>query len=160
MLMLEWLPDFPELAGVKATDITLDSREVGKGSIFIALKGFQVDGHSFIRDAIARGAVAVLCERTPEQIDRSVPVCVIEDLRARLGDLVHRFYGSVTDSMKLIGITGTNGKTSTCQYVAQSLDFLGSRCGIIGTNGQGLWGQLTTTLNTTWYLIREILFYI
>ncbi|MEJ2042361.1 MAG: UDP-N-acetylmuramoyl-L-alanyl-D-glutamate--2,6-diaminopimelate ligase [Reinekea sp.] len=152
--MLEWLPDFPELAGVKATDITLDSREVGKGSIFIALQGFQVDGHSFIGDAIARGAVAILCERTPELIDRSVPICVIENLRERLGDLVHRFYGSVTDTMKLVGITGTNGKTSTCQYIAQSLDFLGNRCGIIGTNGQGLWGQLTTTLNTTPDVIR------
>ena len=152
--MLEWLPDFPQLAGIKATDLSLDSREISKGSIFIALRGFQHDGHAFIEDAIRQGAVAVLCEQVPEQASRTVPICVIENLRERLGDLAHRFFGSATDTLGLIGVTGTNGKTSTCQYIAQSLDFLGNRCGIIGTNGQGLWGQLTETLNTTPDVIR------
>lgn len=152
--MMEWLPDYPELAGIKANDITLDSREVSRGSIFIALKGFHVDGHDFIESAIASGAVAVLAERTVALASASVPVCVVDDLKEKLGELSHRFFGSVTKQLKLIGITGTNGKTSTCQYVAQSLDYLGRRCGIIGTNGQGLWGQLTDTLNTTPDVVR------
>lgn len=153
--MMDWLPEHSDLAGIKAVDITLDSREVTRGSVFIALKGFQADGHDFIEAAIAKGAVAVLCERTVTmQLDTAVPICVVDRLRERMGELAHRFYGSATDALRVIGITGTNGKTSTCQYVAQSLDFLGRRCGIIGTNGQGLWGQLSDTLNTTPDVIR------
>ncbi len=152
--LMDWLPAHPELAGIKAIDITLDSREVTRGSIFIALKGYSVDGHDFIESALANGAVAVLCERPVNVANTVVPICVIENLKEVLGGLAHRFYGAVSQQLKVIGITGTNGKTSTCQYIAQSLDFLGKRCGIIGTNGQGLWGQLTETLNTTPDVIR------
>jgi len=152
--MMDWLPDCPDLAGVRAIDITLDSREVTRGSIFIALKGYSVDGHDYIASALNNGAVAILCERSVAITKSAVPICVIENLKEKLGGLSHEFYGSVTDQMKMVGITGTNGKTSTCQYIAQSLDFLGKRCGIIGTNGQGLWGQLTETLNTTPDVIR------
>ncbi len=152
--MLDWLPSCTQLAGVKAIDLTVDSREVTKGSIFIALKGFTADGHDFIEDAISNGAVAVLCERQISHVKSEVPVCVVEGLKEKLGELSHLFYGAVASAMKVIGITGTNGKTSTCQYIAQSMDYLGKRCGIIGTNGQGLWGQLTQTLNTTPDVIR------
>lgn len=152
--MMEWLPEYPQLAGIKAIDITQDSREVTRGSIFVALKGFTVDGHDYINEAIEKGAVAVLCEHAVASSDAQVPVCEVADLKGRLGELAHRFYESSTETLRVIGITGTNGKTSTCQYIAQSLDFLGRRCGIIGTNGQGLWGQLTDTLNTTPDVIR------
>jgi UDP-N-acetylmuramoyl-L-alanyl-D-glutamate--2,6-diaminopimelate ligase len=152
--MLDWLPECHDLAGVRALDITLDSREVTRGSIFVALRGHVLDGHDFIDSALASGAVAILCERAVPQPQGAVPICVIDNLAERLGDLTHRFYGSVTDQLNLVGITGTNGKTSTCQYIAQSLDFLGKRCGIIGTNGQGLWGQLSETLNTTPDVVR------
>lgn len=151
--MLEWLPDCSDLAGLPITKLTLDSREVSRGSCFIALKGAKQDGHDFIEHAIGLGATAVLCEREIS-IKSAVPVCVVENLKERLGELTHRFYGEPTHSLKMIGITGTNGKTSTCQYIAQALDFLGKRCGIIGTNGQGLWGQLSETLNTTPDVIR------
>lgn len=150
--LLAWLPECPELAGLKALDMTLDSREVRRNTVFVALAGQSFDGHDFIDQAIAQGAVAVLAER-PVRSER-VPVVVMADLRERLGDLAHRFYQEPTASLSMIGITGTNGKTSTCQYIAQSLDFLGKRCGIIGTNGQGLWGALQDTLNTTPDVIR------
>ena len=152
--MLDWLPECHDLAGVRALDITLDSREVTRGSIFVALKGHVLDGHDFIDAALANGAVAILCERAVPQPQGAVPICIIDNLAGRLGDLTHRFYGSVTEQLSMIGITGTNGKTSTCQYIAQSLDFLGKRCGIIGTNGQGLWGQLSETRNTTPDVVR------
>jgi UDP-N-acetylmuramoyl-L-alanyl-D-glutamate--2,6-diaminopimelate ligase len=61
--MLDWLPEYPELAGIKANGISLDSREVSRGSIFIALKGYSVDGHDYIDSAISNGAVAVLAEK-------------------------------------------------------------------------------------------------
>lgn len=150
--LLQWLPECPELAGLNALDITLDSREVRRNWVFVALAGRSHDGHDFIDQAIADGAVAVLAER-PVRSAR-VPVIVVDGLRRRLGDIAHRFYQEPTASLSMIGITGTNGKTSTCQYVAQSLDFLGKRCGIIGTNGQGLWGALQETLNTTPDVIR------
>ncbi|TXR51993.1 UDP-N-acetylmuramoyl-L-alanyl-D-glutamate--2,6-diaminopimelate ligase [Reinekea thalattae] len=155
--MMDWLPEYPELAGVKAIQLTTDSREVTKGSIFIALniESYARDGHDFIESAIDQGAVAVLCERALKTaINTAVPICVVADLKQRLGDLAHRFYGSASEKLSMIGVTGTNGKTSTCQYIAQSLDYLGKRCGVIGTNGQGLWGQLTDTLNTTPDIIR------
>ncbi|WP_320823454.1 UDP-N-acetylmuramoyl-L-alanyl-D-glutamate--2,6-diaminopimelate ligase [Reinekea sp.] len=152
--MLDWLPECHALAGVRAVDLTLDSREVTRGSIFVALKGHVLDGHDFINAALANGAVAILCERPVTLGSSAVPICVIDHLADRLGDLSHRFYGSVTEQFSMIGITGTNGKTSTCQYIAQSLDFLGMRCGIIGTNGQGLWGQLSETRNTTPDVVR------
>jgi len=152
--MLDWLPECHALAGVRAVNLTLDSREVTRGSIFVALEGHVLDGHDFIASALANGAVAVLCERPAPQVASAVPICVVENLGERLGELTHRFYGSVTEQLSMIGITGTNGKTSTCQYIAQSLDFLGKRCGIIGTNGQGLWGQLSETRNTTPDVVR------
>jgi UDP-N-acetylmuramoyl-L-alanyl-D-glutamate--2,6-diaminopimelate ligase len=151
--MLEWLPECTDLAGIQANHLTLDSREVTRNSIFVALKGYRVDGHDYIDDAIKNGASAVLCEHD-SGLHRAVPVCVINDLKNRLGELAHSFYGNATEQMIMVGITGTNGKTSTCQYVAQALDYLGKRCGIIGTNGQGLWGQLSETLNTTPDVIR------
>ncbi|MFQ3260649.1 UDP-N-acetylmuramoyl-L-alanyl-D-glutamate--2,6-diaminopimelate ligase [Reinekea sp.] len=151
--MMEWLPECPDLAGIQASQLTIDSREVTRNTIFIALAGFKVDGHDFIDDAIANGASAVLCEK-PIEFHKSVPVCVVENLKERLGALTHSFYNSSTEQMRMIGVTGTNGKTSTCQYVAQALDYLGKRCGIIGTNGQGLWGQLSETLNTTPDVVR------
>lgn len=152
--MMEWLPECSALAGIKANNITLDSREVTAGSIFVALKGFTQDGHDYIEKAIAQGAVAVLCEHAQITEKFAVPVCEIENLAQRLGELTHQFYGAATEQLKVIGVTGTSGKTSTCQYLAQAMDFLGKRCGVIGTNGQGLWGQLTQTLNTTPDVIR------
>ena len=152
MPLQNWLPDNHELAGLKARELTLDSREVSRNDVFVALSGRAFDGHDYIDQAIAAGAVAVLAEH--EVGEKSVPVVVIGELRERLGDLAHRFYGNATEHLEMIGITGTNGKTSTCQYIAQSLDYLGKRCGIIGTNGQGLWGALQETLNTTPDVIR------
>ena len=145
--LIDWLPEHTELAGVNALDLTLDSREVRRGSVFVALAGSAVDGHDFIDAAIDAGAVAVLAERAVG--DKAVPLVVLPQLRQRLGELAHRFFDAPSERLGVIGITGTNGKTSSCQYIAQSLDFLGRRCGIIGTNGQGLWGALQQTRNTT-----------
>ena len=145
--LIDWLPEYTELTGVNALDLTLDSRDVSRGSVFVALAGSAVDGHDFIDAAIDAGAVAILAERPVG--DKAVPVVVLPQLRQRLGDLAHHFFDRPSQRLGVIGITGTNGKTSTCQYIAQSLDFLGRRCGIIGTNGQGLWGALQQTRNTT-----------
>lgn len=147
-----WLPGYPHCDGVTVRNITLDSREVDRNDVFIALKGLAFDGHDYIDAAIKAGAVVIVAERPVADV--SLPLVVLDNLRARLGELAHAFYESPSEQLRLIGITGTNGKTSTCQYIAQSLDFLGKRCGIIGTNGQGLWGALQETLNTTPDVVR------
>lgn len=146
------VPDCPDLSDLAVRDLTLDSREVGRNDVFVALKGAAFDGHDYIDAAVKAGAVAVIAEHPVAGV--SVPVVVMSDLRTRLGDLAHDFYQAPSEQLQLIGITGTNGKTSTCQYIAQSLDYLGKRCGIIGTNGQGLWGALQETLNTTPDVVR------
>lgn len=148
MSLLSCLPECSSLAGVKAAQLTLDSRKVSAGTVFVALKGSDVDGHDFIESAIKQGAVAVLCER-PVSVQSPVPICVVDSLKVRLGHISHQFYGAKTQDMRVIGVTGTNGKTSTCQYLAQAFSFLGQPCGLIGTNGQGLWGDLRESQNTT-----------
>lgn len=146
------LPGIPELSDLAVRDLTLDSREVGRSDVFIALQGAVVDGHDYIESAVKAGAVAVIAEHPVA--GTAVPVVVIPELKARLGELAHDFYQAPSAYLQMIGITGTNGKTSTCQYIAQSLDYLGKRCGIIGTNGQGLWGALQETINTTPDVVR------
>lgn len=148
--MTPWHPGLtgiPELSGLAVHNLTLDSRDVSRNDVFIALKGASLDGHDYIDSAVRAGAVAVIAERPVAGTE--VPVVVIPELRSRLGQLADDFYQAPSSALEVIGITGTNGKTSTCQYIAQSLDYLGRRCGIIGTNGQGLWGALQETLNTT-----------
>ncbi|MCH8531326.1 MAG: UDP-N-acetylmuramoyl-L-alanyl-D-glutamate--2,6-diaminopimelate ligase [Saccharospirillum sp.] len=151
--LLEWLPEHTSLAGVKGQDLTLDSREVRRGSVFVALRGSAADGHDYVQAAVDAGAVAILAEH-PVASPVNIPLVVIPELRQRLGELADAFYDHPSQQLNMVGITGTNGKTSTCQYIAQSLDFLGRRCGIIGTNGQGLWGALQETINTTPDVVR------
>ncbi|HAU15293.1 MAG TPA: UDP-N-acetylmuramoyl-L-alanyl-D-glutamate--2,6-diaminopimelate ligase, partial [Gammaproteobacteria bacterium] len=79
----------------------------------------------------------------------AVPVVKVPDLKSRLGEIASAFYGNPSSQLKLLAITGTNGKTSVSQLVAQALDYLGSACGVIGTLGNGLVGELEPTSNTT-----------
>lgn len=132
------------------TGLALDSREVVPGNVFIALAGAQQHGLMHADQAIARGASAVVYDpagsgrQLAGQI-RDVPAIAIDDLGRKLGEMAARFYGDPSGAMNVIGITGTNGKTSCSQFLSQILD----DCGIIGTLGWGAWGSLHKTLNTT-----------
>ncbi|MES2625581.1 MAG: UDP-N-acetylmuramoyl-L-alanyl-D-glutamate--2,6-diaminopimelate ligase [Pseudomonadota bacterium] len=126
--------------------LELDSRRIEKGNLFLAYKGASNDGRSFIAAAINKGASAVLTEADenwsePHELT-SVPIIPIKYLPAMLGRLAARFYGYPAQSMRVIGVTGTNGKTSCCQLAAQALTMLGYKCGVIGTLGFG-------TMNST-----------
>ena len=126
--------------------ITLDSRLVKAGSLFMACKGASHDGRKFIDKAIAAGAAAVLVEADEvdwccEQEREGVPVLPVLNLREQTAAVAARFYGEPAKQLRLIGITGTNGKTSTCHLLAQTLATLGYRCGVIGTLGHGLVGS-------------------
>ncbi len=122
-----------------------DSREVEPGDVFFALPGRTVDGRDHIDDALARGAGAVLYEQqgTPRSsgFAGDVPVLGVPGLPGALGRVAARYFGFPSQSMHVVGVTGTNGKTTTAYLVAQALDQLGMRCGYSGTVGSAMAGE-------------------
>lgn len=137
--------------GLRPTGLTADSRRVAAGDIFVAYPGYSLDGRRFVADAVGRGAVAVLWEAADGLAPPTlgVPCLPVEGLRALSGYLAHEVYGRPSASLWLAGVTGTNGKTTVSQWLAQVLTDLGQRCGIIGTLGCGFPGQLDAATNTT-----------
>lgn len=130
------------------TALSLDSRTVLPGSLFMALPGSQQDGRRFIADAVARGAAAILStSETPGHLGQ-VPVLSCPSLRALVGPIADRFYGSPSQALAVIGITGTNGKTTTAHLIAHALNTQG-RCALIGTLGNGFPGALLPADRTT-----------
>ncbi len=125
-----------------------DSRRVAPGDVFLAVRGQAFDGAAFVDDAVARGAVAVLCERALEQ-PTAVPVVVVPDLADRRGALAARCYGEPGRAVRCLGVTGTNGKTSVSYYIATMLEALQEPCGYMGTIGWGRPGALNTSDMTT-----------
>jgi len=109
-----------------------DSRQVSDGCVFIAIKGTEVDGHMFLEDAIHRGAKVLICE---ESFYTEAEVCVIEveDTRSLIGPLAQKFAGNPAEKLNVIGITGTNGKTTTATLVYQILSELGEKVSLLGT---------------------------
>ncbi|MGL6350715.1 MAG: UDP-N-acetylmuramoyl-L-alanyl-D-glutamate--2,6-diaminopimelate ligase [Aeromonas sp.] len=132
-------------------DIQLDSRRVGPGSLFVAIRGHQVDGRRFIQQAVAQGAAAVVFETDGEFIApaTAVPCIGVKDLPAHLCALSGYFYDQPAKKLQLVGITGTNGKSTTALLVANWRTLLGGNAGVMGTIGNGLFGHLMEAENTT-----------
>lgn len=129
-----------------------DSRKVTKGDAFLAYRGLHVDGRDFIEDAIAKGAAAIIFETQdakPVATQPDIPFIAVHDLQHRLGGIAAQFYGCPSQSMRLIGITGTNGKTTVAQFVAQALSDYKIACGVMGTLGNGFMPHLNKTTHTT-----------
>ena len=122
------------LNGLIATGLSLDSRTIESGGVFVALQGLASDGRAYIDAAFARGAVAVLAEAEGlEQSDsRVIPV---QGLKAQLGEIARRFYADPSKDLSVLAVTGTNGKTSITDYIGQLLRLLGASAGTIGTLG-------------------------
>ncbi|MGV3345388.1 UDP-N-acetylmuramoyl-L-alanyl-D-glutamate--2,6-diaminopimelate ligase [Enterobacteriaceae bacterium LUAb1] len=136
-------------------EMVLDSRQVALGDLFIAIQGHKLDGRRFIPQAIAQGAAAVIAEAEGEMQDgqitqeHGVPVIWLTQLSQRLSALAGRFYHQPGEKMKLVGVTGTNGKTTTTQLLAQWVQLLGETSAVMGTTGNGLCGHLVPSENTT-----------
>ena len=113
--------------------IRTDSRIMGRGELFVALVGENSDGHDYIQEAVRRGAAAVVCQRCTEGV--RVPQIVVDDTRKALSFLAAAFYGEPQKKLKIVGVTGTNGKTTTCRYIASILEKAGKETGVIGTLG-------------------------
>ncbi|MFZ6047249.1 UDP-N-acetylmuramoyl-L-alanyl-D-glutamate--2,6-diaminopimelate ligase [Pseudomonas sp. CR3202] len=132
-------------------ELTLDSRKVRPGDLFLAVPGAQQDGRAHIADAVTRGAVAVAYEAAGADVAAiaGAELIAIKGLAAQLSAIAGRFYGEPSRALNLVGVTGTNGKTSVSQLLAQALDLLGERCGIVGTLGTGFYGELESGRHTT-----------
>jgi UDP-N-acetylmuramoyl-L-alanyl-D-glutamate--2,6-diaminopimelate ligase len=129
------------------TGIAYDSRRVERGQAFVALKGQHADGASFVREAVRRGAVAVVSEQPLDQL--GVPWISVTDARLSLALLAARFYGDPSSEMRVIGITGTNGKTTTAFLVASIFDAANIRCGLLGTVGYRIGDAVQEATHTT-----------
>jgi UDP-N-acetylmuramoyl-L-alanyl-D-glutamate--2,6-diaminopimelate ligase len=118
---------------INVKKITFDSRVVEPGDVFVAAKGTQVDGHKFIAKAIESGASAVVCETMPEDSSNHVTFIRVENSARALGFMASAFYGHPSREMKLIGITGTNGKTTTVFLLYHLYQLLGFKAGLLST---------------------------
>ena len=131
------------------TDITADSRVVEEGSLFICLKGATVDGHKFLQMAVEKGAVAALVEDVPEEIPEGVTLLVVPDTRKAMEVIVPYFYDYPGKNMRMLGITGTNGKTTTTNIIRTVLRRAGYKVGLIGTINIMIEDEVTEAHNTT-----------
>lgn len=131
--------------------LVMDSRLVQTGDTFVACQGEYVDGRQFIADAITRGATSVLWDNDNFSWNSAwtVPQLAIPQLRWNLGHVAAEYFGQPSAQQWVCGITGTNGKTSCSQWLAQVLDHAGKRCAVIGTVGNGFMGELEHTTHTT-----------
>ncbi|RUL62102.1 UDP-N-acetylmuramoyl-L-alanyl-D-glutamate--2,6-diaminopimelate ligase [Dyella dinghuensis] len=148
--LLQGIAETTVAGPIVVSGLALDSRHVRTGDAFFALHGTRGHGIEFVAGAVQRGASVVLAEAPPRAVkDPGVPVVWIDGLHTFVGEIASRFFGRPSESMRVIGVTGTNGKTSTVQLLAQALESLGHRTATIGTLGAGLHGQLREGERTT-----------
>ncbi len=129
--------------------ISIDSRSVGEGFLFIAMRGTQVDGHKFIPKAIEQGAAAVLCETLPESLDEAVTYVRVSDCEEIVGQVATDYNGDPTSKLKLVGVTGTNGKTTIATLLYEMFRRMGHKCGLISTVCNYVDGEPHPTDHTT-----------
>ncbi len=142
----------PEGASASAlvTSLTLDSRTASAGSLFFGIPGAKTDGRQFVDQALRSGAAAVLVEGRGWDAKHQIEHCYpIDGLREQIGNIANRFFGSPSHALCVVGVTGTNGKTTCATLLAQALDLLGRKSGLIGTTGWGLARDLQPSGLTT-----------
>lgn len=136
-------------ADVDIVDIAIDSRQVSEGFLFVAVPGTQVDGHQFIPKAVGQGAAAVVCQTLPATLTAGVTYVQVADSEVAVGLLAHRFFGEPTRKLDLIGVTGTNGKTTVATLLYTMFRQLGYKCGLVSTVCNYVDGDPVPTDHTT-----------
>ena len=126
-------------------EVRYDSRAVQAGDLFVAIRGFATDGHQYIGKALEQGAAAIVCEEAPE----GAPAVVVENARQALAEIAANRFGHPADSMVMLGVTGTNGKTTTTYLVKHMLEQAGHKVGLIGTNQNLIGDEVIETERTT-----------
>ncbi|MGG9970355.1 UDP-N-acetylmuramoyl-L-alanyl-D-glutamate--2,6-diaminopimelate ligase [Ferruginibacter sp. SUN002] len=134
---------------IEIKDLQIDSRKVSSGSCFIAIKGSTADGHQFIETAINNGAIAIICEALPENMQEHITYVVVEDSAMAAGYMSHNFYEEPSLKLKLVGVTGTNGKTTIATLLWKLFSGLGYKCGLISTVQNQIGDQVISSTHTT-----------
>jgi UDP-N-acetylmuramoyl-L-alanyl-D-glutamate--2,6-diaminopimelate ligase len=135
-----------EAAGVEVTGLAYDSREVAPGDLFFCVSGFQSDGHRFAPEAVRAGAAALVVERP---LGLGVPEVLVASARAAMAPAAARFYGEPASGLRVVGVTGTNGKTTTAYLVRALLEAGGEQCGLLGTVKSVIGGEERQVARTT-----------
>ena len=120
-------------AGTEVKGVQIDSRRVGPGDLFVAMRGTQVDGHAYIAKAVAQGAAAVLCEQLPAELAPGVAYAVVPSTEDAVGPVATAMHGDPSRRLKLVGVTGTNGKTTIATLLYEMFRRMGHKCGLIST---------------------------
>ena len=115
------------------TGVNIDSRQITAGHLFMAMRGTQTDGHAYIAAAIEKGAVAVLCEEVPEERKEDVTYIQVKDSEDAVGKVATTFYNDPTSKIELVGVTGTNGKTTIATLLYHTFRYFGYKVGLIST---------------------------
>lgn len=134
---------------VQIDNICIDSRAAKGGSMFIAVRGTQVDGHSYIEQTIGQGATAIVCDTMPASLKEGVTYVQIKDSAAVVGVMADAFYGYPSKALKVVGITGTNGKTTTATLLYNLFEAMGYKCGLLSTVQNIIAGEKVPATHTT-----------
>ncbi|MCD8305252.1 MAG: UDP-N-acetylmuramoyl-L-alanyl-D-glutamate--2,6-diaminopimelate ligase [Prevotella sp.] len=154
MKLSDLIKDIPAVritgnSDVEITGVNIDSRRIGKGHLFVAVKGTQTDGHRFISAAIEKGAVAVLCEQLPEDVRDDITYIETSSTEAATGFVATAFYGYPSQKLHLVGVTGTNGKTTIATLLYQMFRKMGHKCGLLSTVCNYIDGEALPADHTT-----------
>lgn len=134
---------------IEINDLQIDSRKVRPGSCFIAVRGTVSDGHEYIQSAIIKGAVAIVCETIPEIINEHIHYTVVDNSAKAAAIMAHNFYGRVSEKITLVGVTGTNGKTTIATLLFKLFSSLGYKCGLISTVQNQIENEVLPSTHTT-----------
>lgn len=134
---------------IDISDVQIDSRKVQGGCLFVAAKGVAADGHKFIDKAIEQGAVAIVCEQMPSSQKEGVTYVQVNNSAEAAGQMAHNFYDLPTTRLKLVGVTGTNGKTTIATLLYKLFTCLGYKCGLLSTVENQIAGKIVPSTHTT-----------
>lgn len=134
---------------VEVNDVQIDSRKVKPGSLFIAVRGTATDGHQFIEKSIASGATAIVCEMLPASVNENVTYVQVENSAEAAGYMAHNFFGRPSGRIKLVGVTGTNGKTTIATLLYKLFTRLGYKCGLLSTVENRIADKVVPATHTT-----------
>lgn len=134
---------------IDIADVNIDSRRIGQGHLFVAMRGTQTDGHEYIGKAITQGAAAILCEELPQPLIQGVTYVQVENTESAIGSVATAFQGNPSEHLRLVGVTGTNGKTTIATLLYNMFRRLGYKCGLLSTVCNYIEGEAMPATHTT-----------
>ena len=134
---------------IEVTDVAFDSRKVKNNSLFVAVKGTQSDGHAYVSQTIKSGATVIILEDMPTDLDDAITYIQVEDTNTALGIIAANFYDNPSERIKLVGVTGTNGKTTIVSLLTQLFGMLNVKVGMLSTIENKIMDTVIPSTHTT-----------